>query len=109
MTRRDFSGWSASSLPRTPPNDDDALAEHFARASGEAPRNARQLLAADDSILAEASSERPAHGGHERATTRCEHAVDIARADARACEHLIEHTIDGGQVLGDPAVEVAPR
>ena len=80
-------------------------AEFLPRSRRETPRNARELLAADDLVDAEPRLQAPAHRGHERAAAGRERAVDVAAADARAREHVVEHALDRDEVLLDPAVE----
>ena len=59
-------------------------APQLTRARREAPRDARQLLAADEPVLAEPRGEPAAHGRHERAAAGREHAIDLRGASTPA-------------------------
>ena len=48
--------------------------------------------------------------GHERGCRRSRtHAVDRAGGDAGAREHVVEHAIDGDEIVVDPSVEARAR
>ena len=55
------------------------------------------------------AASRAAHRRHERAAAGREHAIDVARGDARAREHVVEHAIDRVEVVGDPRLEARAR
>ena len=87
----------------------DSSAEHLARARGQSPRDARQLFATDDPLVAETRSQPPAYRGHERAAAGREHAIDLARVDPRPREHVVEHAIDRREIFGDPVSNAGAR
>src|SRR5579859_5368703 len=79
------------------------------RTAGEALGDGGEFVAAADSVLTEARCEDPPDGRHKGTAAREKDAIHFARLDSSAFQQGIDTVLDGGQVFGNPALELGTR
>src|ERR1700733_3109344 len=96
-----------SSLPKSIPasTHSQACRGRFEGSQRKTSGDRGELVAGAHSRLGEARLEDAAYGGHEAGSAGQEDSVHLVRGDVAAFEQVVDTSLDGLQLLGDPAFE----